>query len=199
MSAGKQLVVLASVAAVTAFSLAHAQPARAASAGVYVLAPHPPGDLLSVEAHGAVHEKEFSIPYDILEPFVPNEIKKKVDGSMEGTAGCPTDFCSDLHWRVTVKSGFAFTEKGQPTLQAYPPQQYGADITAHAQVKINFDVTYKNWYAVLGKEQSSSNYSSHDLLINIDSSGKLDLWPILQSQVAEPQLSDSDGFVFDLT
>jgi hypothetical protein len=201
MSVWKQLVALALATAITAFSLPHLQPAQAASARVYVLAPTAPTSLNSVEKHGAIprFEKEFSTSYDHIEPFITDGIKKKVDSSKEGTAGCPTFACPDLHWKVTVKADFAFTEEGQPMLQSFgdpQQQQYGADITAHAQVKLDFDVGHKIWAT---GAKSVSWDSSHDLFINIDASGKLDLWPTLQSQVTEPQLSDSDGYVFDLT
>jgi hypothetical protein len=107
-------------------SVASAQPAKAASAGVFVLAPTPPTSLLSIEKHGENprFEKEFSISYDHIGPLITAVIKEKVDGSKEGTAGCPTFACPDLHWKVTVKADFAFTEKGQPVIQAFgDPQQ----------------------------------------------------------------------------
>lgn len=87
------------IAVVTAFSLVCAQPARAASVRVYVLAPTPNASLLSVEKHGATprFEKEFTIPYGGFEPLIPDEIKKDVDGSPESTAACPTAACPDLH------------------------------------------------------------------------------------------------------
>ena len=103
--------------------------------------------LLSIEKHGENprFEKEFSIFYDHIGPLITAVIKEKVDGSKEGTAGCPTFACPDLHWKVTVKADFAFTEKGQPVIQAFgdPQQQYGVDVTVRAQVKINFDAEHK--------------------------------------------------------
>ena len=66
--------------------------------------------------HRSAVKKEFSIHYDLVEQFIPDEIKKKVDSSKEGTAGCPTIACPDLEWKVSFKSGFAFTEKGQPEI-----------------------------------------------------------------------------------
>src|SRR5262245_40239846 len=91
MSAWKHPVALALwlygwwVGAVIAFSFAYAQPTRATWVSVYVLAPTPPSSLLSVEKHGADprFKKEFSIHYDVVEQFIPNEIKKKVDSSKE--------------------------------------------------------------------------------------------------------------------
>jgi hypothetical protein len=106
------------VAVVIAYSVSYAQPARATWISVYVLAPTPPVSLLSVEKHGTDprFKKEFSIHYDLVEQLIPDEIKKKVDSSKEGTAGCPTFACPDLHWKISIKSGFAFTDKGQPVL-----------------------------------------------------------------------------------
>jgi hypothetical protein len=187
------------VAVVAALSVASAQPARAAWARIYVLAPTPPTSLLSVEKHGETprFEKEFSTSYDHIEPLITDVIKKKVNGSKEGTAGC-SSACPDLQWQVTVKADFTFTDKGQPMVQAFgdPQQQYGLDITVHAQVKVKLDVDHKVW--ATGTNSVTWNRSG-DVFINIDASGKLNLWPILQSEVAEPQLSDSDGHVFDLT
>lgn len=206
MSAWKHLLGLDrwrhgwAIAVVTVLSVASAQPAKAASVGVFVLAPTPPTSLLSIEKHGENprFEKEFSIFYDHIGPLITAVIKEKVDGSKEGTAGCPTFACPDLHWKVTVKADFAFTEKGQPVIQAFgdPQQQYGVDVAVRAQVKINFDAEHKVW-AVGSK--STTWKRSGEVFINVDASGKLDLWPMLQSQVGEPQLSDSDGHVFDLT
>jgi hypothetical protein len=176
------------VLVVIAFSLAYAQPGRGASASVYVLAPKPHNPLNSIETHGAtpVFKKDFSIPYDAVEPLIRDEIKKKVDGPKEGTVPCPTDFCPDLHWRVTVKSGFVFTDKSQqPVITAfYDPQQQtsGVDITLHTSVQINFDVNETIWYETIVGEESGSKESPIAIPIDIDASARLNLWPILQSQ-----------------
>src|SRR5690242_7466540 len=61
-------IALASAVAITA-----AQTAEAADVGLWVLAPRPPESLNSVEEHGAQvpwFQKEFRIPYDIVEPFI---------------------------------------------------------------------------------------------------------------------------------
>jgi hypothetical protein len=206
MSVCKHLLGLAfwrygwAVAVVIAYSVSYAQPARATWISVYVLAPTPPVSLLSVEKHGTDprFKKEFSIHYDLVEQLIPDEIKKKVDSSKEGTAGCPTFACPDLHWKISIKSGFAFTDKGQPEITPFgdPLQQFGINITAHAQVKLNFDIDSQVEAKGFG---SGTSHSPHEFLINIDAAGKLDLWPTLQSQVSEVKVSDSDGFVFDLT
>jgi hypothetical protein len=170
--------------------------ARAARVGIYVLAPSPGASLNSVEKHGADprFEKEFSILYDPVESLIRDEIKKKVDGSPDGTAGCPSIFCPDLNWRVTVTSGFAFTEEGQPEV-TYDPQQNGVNITVTAKAKLTLDAASKVW-----NPADSASYSIHkEYPISIDGSAKLNLWPTLQSEEPSIRLLDDNGNVIDLT
>jgi hypothetical protein len=201
MSSWKQLVGTVwrygwPVVVVTAFSLAYAQPGRAASASVYVLAPKPPISLNSVETHGAtpLFKRDFSIPYDTVEPLIRDEIKKTVDGSKEGTVSC-TSVCPDLHWKITVKSGFAFSDKSQPAITVFsgPQDQKGVDITLHTQVQVNFDITEEVWIETVFGTKSKSADTPLAYSIDINASAKLNLWPILQSQDFTFQLSpDSD-------
>src|SRR5258708_205336 len=83
-----QSIALASAVAITVV-----QTAQAANVGLWVLVPHPPESLYSVEQHGTYvpwFQKEFRIPYDIVEPFIQNEIRQKVDLARSDTVECPT-------------------------------------------------------------------------------------------------------------
>jgi hypothetical protein len=178
----------AAVALVTAFTLLISQMAWAARVRVFVLAPNPPNSLDWVEEHGSQipwFSRDFLIPYDVVEQFIRDEIKQAVDGTKSDTVVC-TDPCPDVDWKVVVKSSFAFTQKEQPILKAFGnPQQNGVDISLHAQMKINLDVhaEAETWF------DSADGDFPIELLIDIDASARLNLWPVLQSQ----------DFKFDLT
>jgi hypothetical protein len=201
MSAWKHLVGLRfwrcarAAVVVTAFSLVHAHLAEAALVRVFGLAPMPPTSLHSVEKHGMdtpLFEKIFSIPYDDIEPLIRDEIKKKVDYSKDGTAGCPIPFCPDLHWKVTIKFvHFAFAEKGQPTIVLLGDQhQIGVKIEASVPVKLELDVTIEAW---LTAGDPKSTHSVIEFDIGHNASATLSLWPILQSPSFEFNQLDAPG------
>jgi hypothetical protein len=102
------------VAIVTAVSLLAAQTASAVSVRVFVLAPEPPNSLSWVEEQGASKpwfQRNFVIPYDVIEPLIRSEIKTAADRTVSGTVVC-TDPCPDVDWRVVVTTDFAFTHQG---------------------------------------------------------------------------------------
>ena len=176
------------VALIAALSLTATQAAQAATVSLYVLAPKPPETMATLEQHGAVtpwFQRDFSIPYGAVEPLIRNEIKSKVDGTRKGTVVC-TDPCPDVDWTVTITSDFSFTQKGQPVVKAFGnPQQNGVDISVHAQMRLKFNIFAKaeTWF-----DSADGNFPV-ELLIGVDASSRLNLWPSIQSQ----------NFKFDLT
>jgi hypothetical protein len=173
-------IALASAVAITA-----AQTAQAANVGLWVLVPRPPESLNSVEQHGTHtpwFQKEFGIPYDIVEPFIQSEIRQKVDAAKSGTVDCRTIFCPDVDYTVDVKSAFAFTQKGQPVIKAFgDPQQNGVEIKLDAQMRLDLAIHVTADTTITPKQSGDFPIM---LLIGIHAKSKLNLWPVLQT--AEP-------------
>jgi hypothetical protein len=144
--------------------------------------------LNSIEQQGTQvpwFQKEFRIPYDTVEPFIQDEIRKKVDLAKSGTVECPTIFCPDVDYSVNVKSAFAFTQKGQPIITAFgDPQQNGVEITLDAQMRLDLAI-HVTADTTLTTEQSGDFPIM--LLIGIHAKSKLNLWPVLQT-VEPPQI-----------
>lgn len=75
------------------------------------------------------------IQYDDIQERIQDHIRSLVDGDYGDTETCPTVFCPDAEWRVSITSSFRFTEHQQPSLtpRSSSPGVDGYRMTVEAQ------------------------------------------------------------------
>ncbi|MCW5693606.1 MAG: hypothetical protein KIT48_14695 [Pseudolabrys sp.] len=153
--------------------------AQAGDVRLYVLAPQPPSSLQTVETQGSdkpAYAHSYNIPYASVEQQIRNEIKKKADISVGGTADC--DVCLEVTWHVSVTNDFSFTEKNQPVVTAFGnAQENGVDVSLQTQFRLQTNI-HAEASTKLG---GTSVDVPVNLVIAAKVNSKLSLWPDIKS------------------
>ena len=172
--------VRACMAALLAGILGMAPLVHAATATLYLQAPFDVQtgkfDLDDLEEASATpFSRSFSIPYATIEPLIRNQIKSVLDKKFSGTAVCD-DLCPDVDYWVTFVADFAFTQKGQPVVQAFGnATENGVTVRFNAQAKIKLDVHVhaKTWF------DSADVDIPIEVLLGLRPTVSATLWPII--------------------
>ncbi len=176
---------LSHVALVSALALA---PVGAAAAPVTVkVSVHAPlvspslgkDKLGGVEKHSTTpFNKDFAIPYDVLEPQIAKAIDDLIPNKISGVEVC-TDPCPDVTWSVKLKPKFKFTKKNQPTLtQIGPSGQSKVRVQLETEVRLDVhaDVHAETWF--------DSVDTPVDVFVVVGVKARVDvsLWPDLEAK-----------------
>jgi len=162
--------------------------AKAAPVQLYVVAPQPPNSMDWVEGQGTANpwfSRDVSMPYSTLEPLIRDQIKAQIDGTRSGKV-IVTDPAPDVDWSVTLSSNFKFLQANQPTITAFgDPQQNGVEVKLHTQVKISLNaaVSAETWF------DSAAGNVPLDVVLDVDASSKVHLWPVVQSSDLQFELT----------
>lgn len=138
-----------------------------------------PDKLGSIESHRITpFNKDFQIPYSVLEKQIDDAIDDLVPNKISGVEVC-TDPCPDVTWSVKLKPKFRFTKKSQPTLQqigSSGQSKVRVKLKTEARLDVHADVHAETWF--------DSVDAPVDVFVVVGMTATVDvsLWPTLQAK-----------------
>jgi hypothetical protein len=181
---------------------AAASPAAAAGASLWVQAPFDAKtgsfdlDELEYVNWTPFFSMPLHVPYDVLEPLIRDQVKAVADLNTNGHETCPWP-CPDVDWTLKIKSDFAFTQKGQPTLQSIgnaSENRVKIDLKAQMRVKLQVDV-----YVDISSPFSDATISLPlEVLIGVHGSSTVKLWPNIVHEGFQMDDPTIDSLNFDI-